>query len=59
MEDLVYKVSPILFAVAKFIFLIADFAEEPEQSFLKGLSAFLEVITIYLIAKGVILRLRK
>ncbi|MEM2261235.1 MAG: hypothetical protein QXK24_02160 [Ignisphaera sp.] len=56
---MVYKVSPILFAVAKFIFLIADFAEEPEQSFLKGLSAFLEVITIYLIAKGVILRLRK
>jgi hypothetical protein len=56
-----WQVSPILFAAAKVIDFIADiapFAGQPEQPLLHGVSAFLQVVTIYLVAKGIILATR-
>jgi hypothetical protein len=56
-----WQLSPILFAAAKVIDFIADmapFAGQPEQPLLHGVSAFLQVVTIYLVAKGIILATR-
>ena len=56
-----WQVSPILFAAAKVIDFIADMAPfegQPEQPLLHGVSAILQVVTIYLVAKGVILATR-
>jgi len=56
-----WQLSPILFAAAKVIDFIADmapFAGQSEQPLLHGVSAFLQVVTIYLVAKGIILATR-
>lgn len=53
------KISPVLFAIAKVLLYVSDVIGEPEKSLFKGIAAFLEVLTIYLVAKGVILGLRK
>jgi len=51
------KLSPILFAIAKIIDFVADMepiAGTPEQPLLHGVSAFIQVVTIYLMTKGII-----
>ena len=56
-----WQLSPILFAAAKVIDFIADMAPfegQLEQPLLHGVSAFLQVVTIYLVAKGIILATR-
>ncbi len=52
-----WKVSPLLFLIAKILLFFSDAIAEPESSLLKGIAAFLEVLTVYLISKGIILRL--
>ena len=57
-----WQVSPILFTVAKVIDVFADmapFAGQPEQPLLHGVSAILQIVTVYLISKGVILAASK
>jgi len=56
-----WQVSPILFAIAKVIDFVADmapFAGQSEQPLLHGVSAFLQIVTIYLISKGIILAVK-
>jgi hypothetical protein len=53
-----YRISPFLFAVAKILAFVSGYVGEPESSLLKGVAAFLEVVTGYLLAKGVILGLK-
>jgi hypothetical protein len=53
-----YKLSPVLFAAAKVLYFVSGYVAEPESSLFKGVAAFLEVITVYLLAKGIILGLR-
>jgi hypothetical protein len=56
-----WQVSPILFTVAKVIDVFADmtpFAGKPEQPLLHGVSSILQIVTIYLVAKGIILAAR-
>jgi len=53
-----WQISPILFAIAKVLDVIADiepFAGTSEQPLFHGVSAIIQVVTIYLIAKGIIL----
>jgi hypothetical protein len=53
-----WQVSPILFAIAKVVDFVADMepiAGTPEQPLMHGISAIVQVVTIYLIAKGIIL----
>jgi len=56
-----WQLSPILFMIAKILDVFADmppFAGQPEQPLLHGISSILQVVTIYLISKGVILAVR-
>jgi len=56
-----WQLSPILFTVAKVMDVFADmapFAGQPEQPLLHGVSAILQIVTIYLVAKGIILATR-
>ena len=53
------KISPILFAIAEALSYLGSkvFTDIPEGPLLVGVAAFLRVLTVYLIAKGVILSL--
>jgi hypothetical protein len=53
-----YKLSPVLFAAAKVLYFVSGYVAEPESSLFKGIAAFLEVVTVYLLAKGIIMGLR-
>lgn len=58
---MVWRVSPILFAIAELISWIGKnyYAGVPEGALLEGIAAFLRVLTIYLVARGYILGLGK
>jgi hypothetical protein len=53
-----YKLSPVLFAAAKVLYFVSGYVAEPESSLFKGIAAFLEVVTVYLLAKGIILGMK-
>jgi len=58
---LTWRVSPLLFAVAELISWVGKnyYAGAPEGALLEGLAAFLRVVTIYLVARGYILKARR
>ena len=49
------QISPVLYAIAEGMDYFADRLPIDEAAFVKGTAAFIRVVTIYLIAKGVIL----
>jgi len=49
------QISPVLYAIAEGMDYFADRLPIDEAALVKGTAAFIRVVTIYLIAKGVIL----
>ena len=49
-------ISPILFAIAEGLDFFSDKLPANESALVKGTAAFLRVATVYLLAKGIILR---